>query len=168
MERQFFRLGIDVYVVGRWYLGEPTSLAGQELEDVWEFSYGQPVDVRERLRVPIDRPGKPLDFDTAGVGQAPIVNARVASVFREMAPNDVQLFPVEIQGQADPYFSVRAFMYARARVLSCMRPQPGWQGEVSCRAASGVGGVRVSCRATLLPISLGYSCPVHRVSGLTR
>jgi hypothetical protein len=115
MARHFFRLGIDVYVGGRWYLGEPTSLTGQELEDVWAFSYGQPVEVRERLRVPIERPGKPLDFDTAGVGQAPIVHARVASVFREMAPNDVQLFPVEIQGQAEPYFLVNV-----ARTVRCI------------------------------------------------
>jgi hypothetical protein len=115
MERRFFRLGIDVYVPGRWYLGEPTSLAGQEREDVWEFSHGRPVEVLERLRVPIDRPGKPLDFDTAGVGQAPIVNERVASIFRELAPRDVQLFPVAIQGQAGPYSLVNV-----ARTVRCI------------------------------------------------
>jgi hypothetical protein len=115
MARRFFRLGVDVYVAGRWYLGEPTHLTGQELEDIWEFSYGRPVEVRERLRVPIDRPGQPLDFDTAGVGQAPIVNARVASIFRELAPNDVQLFPVEVQGQAEPYYLVNV-----ARTVRCI------------------------------------------------
>lgn len=115
MGRRFFRLSIDVYVAERWHLGEPTSLIGQELEDAWEFSYGRPVEVRERLRVPIDHPGKPLDFDTAGVGQAPIVNGRVASVFREMAPGDVQLFPVEVQGQTEPYYLVNV-----ARTIRCI------------------------------------------------
>ncbi|OJH34005.1 hypothetical protein BON30_46005 [Cystobacter ferrugineus] len=115
MERRFFRLGIDVYVAGRWYLGEPTHLTGQALDDVWEFCHGRPVEVRERLRVPIDRPGKPLDFDTAGVGQAPIANARVASVFREMAPNDVQLFPIEVQGREETYYLVNV-----ARTVRCI------------------------------------------------
>ncbi len=115
MERRFFRLGIDVEVVGRWLLGEPTHPTGQELEDVWAFSYGRPVEVRERLLVPMDQPGRPLDFDTAGVGQSPIVNARVANVLREMASHDVQLFPVEIQGQAERYHLVNV-----ARTVRCI------------------------------------------------
>ncbi|MBZ4419447.1 imm11 family protein [Myxococcus sp. RHSTA-1-4] len=115
MGRRYFRLAIDVDVPGRWYLGEPTGIAGQERDDVWEFSYGRPVDVHERLRVPIDRPGKPLDFDTAGVGQTPIVSARLASIFREMAPGDVQLFPVEVQGQAETFFLMNV-----ARTVRCI------------------------------------------------
>ncbi len=115
MDRRFFRLGIDVDVAGRWHLGEPTRLTGQELEDVWEFSHGRPVVMREKLRVPIERPGSPLDFDTAGVGQVPIVNARVASIFREMASSDVQLIPVEVQGQAEPYYLVNV-----ARTVRCI------------------------------------------------
>ncbi|MCY1029841.1 hypothetical protein OV207_00090 [Corallococcus sp. BB11-1] len=104
MTRRFFRLAIDVYVKGRWYLGEPTTLDGAELEDVWVFGYGHPMEFNERLRISLDRPGRPLDFDTAGVGQAPVVNARVADVFRALAPHDVQLFPAEVEGQAEPYW----------------------------------------------------------------
>lgn len=115
MERRFFRLAIDVYVAGRWYLGEPLTLAEQELEDVWMFGYGHPVQLTEPLRVPVDRPGKPLAFDTAGVGQTPILNARVAAVFRELAPRDVQLFPVEVQGQAEPYWLMNV-----ARTVRCI------------------------------------------------
>jgi hypothetical protein len=115
MDRRFFRLAIDVDVPGRWYLGEPTDITGQERDDVWEFSYGRPVEVRERLRVPIDRPGKPLDFDTAGVGQTPIVSARVASIFRDMAHGDVQLFPVEVQGRAETFFLMNV-----ARTVRCI------------------------------------------------
>jgi hypothetical protein len=115
MEKRFFRLTTDVYVAGRWYLGELASDSGQELEDVWQFSHGRPVDVRERLFVPVERPGRPLDFDTAGVGQAPVVNAPVASVFRELASNDVQLFPIKIEGQPEPYFLVNV-----ARTVRCI------------------------------------------------
>jgi hypothetical protein len=104
MARRYFDLKIDVYVPGRWYLAEPTHPTGQELDDIWEFMQGRPVDIRERLRIPLSRPGKPLDIDFAGAGQAPIVNARVATVFREMAPHDIQLFPVEVEGQPETYF----------------------------------------------------------------
>ena len=104
MERRFFRLGIDVEVPGRWYLSEPTLLTGEEIEDIWEFSCGRPVEFREPLRIPLYRPGTPLEFDTAGAGQAPIVSGRVAAVFRELASRDIQLFPVEVQGQGEPFY----------------------------------------------------------------
>ena len=104
MERRFFDLTTDEYVEGRWYLGDPVGLNGQEIEDIWRFSDGQPVEALEKLRVPLRRPGVALDIDFAGVGLAPVVSERVASVFREMAPDDVQLFPVEVEGAQGPYF----------------------------------------------------------------
>lgn len=115
MEKRFFRLDTDVYVVGRWHLGELASHSGQELEDVWQFSRGRPVVFREQLFVSVERPGRPLDFDTAGVGQVPVVNAPVASVFRELASNDVQLFPINVEGQTEPYFLVNV-----ARTVRCI------------------------------------------------
>jgi hypothetical protein len=103
MERRFFRLSIDAEVPGRWYFSEPTNLMGEEIDDIWQFSDGRPVEVRERMRIPLYRLGKPLDFTTAGVGLAPIISERVASVLREMAASDIQLFPVEVEGQSEPY-----------------------------------------------------------------
>ncbi|WP_395833646.1 imm11 family protein [Cystobacter fuscus] len=104
MERRFFDLWVDVYVPGRWYLAEPATSSGEEIEDPWMFSAGRPVADPGPLRIPIFKPGKPLDIEFAGVGNTPVVNEQIASVFREMAPNDVQLFPVEVEGQADPYY----------------------------------------------------------------
>lgn len=115
MERRFFDLGIDEYVPGRWYLAEPAHRSGKELEDFWMFSHGRPVELQERLFIPLDRPGRPLEFDTAGVGQPPVVSARVAAVFRELAPLDTQLFPVEIQGQGEPYYLLNV-----ARTVRCI------------------------------------------------
>jgi len=115
MARRFFDLNIDVYVPGRWYLSDPTDLSGEEVDDIWQFSDGRPVDVRERLRVPIYRPGKPLDFTTAGAGRTPILSARAASVFQDLAPSDVQLFPVEVEGEAAPYYLLNV-----ARRLRCI------------------------------------------------
>ncbi|RYD69960.1 MAG: hypothetical protein EOP84_27500 [Verrucomicrobiaceae bacterium] len=103
MERRFFSLTIDVYIKGRWYLGDPTDTQGKEIDDIWQFRRGRPIELREKLCIPVYRSGAPLDVDFAGVGLTPIVGARAASVFREMASDDVQLFPVEVVGEARPY-----------------------------------------------------------------
>lgn len=115
MERRLFSLDFDVYVPGRWYLREPTNLEGQEIADIWAFVDGRPVDAPGLLRVPFSRPGRPLDFDKTTVGGTPIVSTRVASVFREMAPGDVQLFPVEVERQTEPYYLLNV-----ARTVRCI------------------------------------------------
>ena len=115
MTKRFFDMRIDVYVPGRWYLDDPRDLSGQEVEDIWAFTDGKPIEVRDRLRIPIFQAGKPLDIEFAGAGQAPIVSERVAAVFRELAPHDVQLFPVEVEGQREPYFLLNV-----AREIRCI------------------------------------------------
>ncbi|MFY0582876.1 imm11 family protein [Cystobacter fuscus] len=115
MERRFFDLNIDVYVPGRWYLTDPIHLSGDEIDDIWRFSNGRPVELHERLHIPIYRPGKPLDFTTAGAGRTPILSERAASVFRALAPSDAQLFPVEVEGETEPYYLLNV-----ARQLRCI------------------------------------------------
>ncbi|RUO92439.1 hypothetical protein D7Y11_14710 [Corallococcus sp. AB018] len=46
---------------------------------------------------------------------APIVSEAVAAVFRTLAPGDVQLFPVSIEGVPEPYFVVNA-----TKVIDCI------------------------------------------------
>src|SRR6218665_326886 len=115
MERRFFDLNIDVDVPGRWSLANPTNLEGQRIEDIWQFIEGRRVADPGLLRIPIFRPGRPLDIEFAGAGQTPIVSARVASVFREMAHGDVQLFPVEVEGNPEPYHLLNV-----ARAVRCI------------------------------------------------
>ena len=103
MSTRYFRLSDDVYIPGRWELGAPIDSRGREIDDPWQFADGRPVSVEGRLKIPIKRPGKPLDFSLAGIGVTPIVHARVASLLAEMAPGDVQLIPVEIDSRTDPY-----------------------------------------------------------------
>nr|WP_095982505.1 DUF1629 domain-containing protein [Melittangium boletus] len=103
MRGRFFELQIDAYVPGRWYMSEPTTPDGQEVDDVWAFTRGERIASPGQLRIPLLRPGNPLDFTTAGVGMTPIFSTRAAAVFREMAPQDVQLFPIEVEGQPEPY-----------------------------------------------------------------
>ncbi|MFP2930709.1 imm11 family protein [Pyxidicoccus sp. 3LG] len=103
MPERYFELQQDLYVPGRWYLGEPTSLDGREVDDIWQFTEGRSLNIRERLRVPLYRPGKPIAFTTTGAGATPIIHPKVASVFAELAQSDVQLFPAEVAGQPEPY-----------------------------------------------------------------
>ncbi|RKG74403.1 imm11 family protein [Corallococcus terminator] len=141
MTRRFFDLNIDVYVQGRWYLAAPTHSSGQEIDDIWQFSGGHPVALHERLRIPIYRPGRPLDFTTAGAGRTPVLSAGAASVFRELAPNDIQLFEVEVEGQSEPYFIFNA-----ARRIRCI--DDAACEEVQLYTAEGVQAHRAGeCRA---------------------
>lgn len=102
MPARFFDLSENVKT-GNWYLGDALDERGQEVDDPWMFRAGRPLRVESRLSIPIGEPGKPLDFSLAGVGVTPVVHVRVASLFTELAPNDVQLIPVDIKGYPDQY-----------------------------------------------------------------
>jgi hypothetical protein len=68
-----------------------------------------------RLRVPILHPGSPLDFSLADAGDFPVVTEMVASTLAELAPGDVQLYPVEVDSRPEPYFLVNV-----ARMVKCI------------------------------------------------
>ena len=102
MSKRYFKLNDDVYVPGRWDLGTPTDAHGGKLND-WLFKKGEPVPVEGRLGIPIGAgDGTPLDFTEAGVG-VPVVSARAASLFAELAPSDVQLIPVDVEAHSEPF-----------------------------------------------------------------
>ncbi|WP_398577278.1 imm11 family protein [Stigmatella hybrida] len=114
MAKRYFDLSDDVHIAGRWYLGTPTDAAGQE-HGSWLFTRGGLAQVKGPLRVSLYRPGKALDFSLADAGAIPIVHARVASLLREFAPEDVQLFPIEVEDQPDPFFLVNV-----TRLVKCI------------------------------------------------
>jgi hypothetical protein len=118
MAKRYFDLVDDMSLPGRWLLGDPIDSQGRELDDPWQFTDGGPVRIEERLKIPIDHPGSPLDFSLAGVGVTPIVHKRVASIFAELAPDDVQAIPVEVDGQSEPYCILVA-----TRTLRCIDDQ---------------------------------------------
>jgi hypothetical protein len=125
MPRRYFDLEQDMYVPGAWYPDEPTDSAGQEVDDVWQFTEGRPVHVEGRLRIPIDVPGTPLDFSTTAVGATPIVHPRVAAVFEQLAPDDVQLLPMEVEGQSEAYSVLVA-----TRLIQCIDDKASRHVEV--------------------------------------
>lgn len=167
MSRRFFALEIDVYVPGRWYLSEPTNLDGQEIDNIWQFIDGKPLQLSERLRIPMSRPGKPLDIDFAGAGQTPVVNAEAASVFRELARDSVQLFPVEIEGQIAPYYILNVYRLIDAVDERACRSVERWKPEDDRPERVGeyhvINGLRIDrtkAGSTRVFRLWGYSLPI--------
>ncbi|WP_224372446.1 imm11 family protein [Hyalangium versicolor] len=73
------------------------------------------------IRALVRNQGKRRTFMFAGVESVPIINEAVAHVFRAIAPDDVQLFPVTVEGDPERYFIVNA-----SRTIDCI-------DEASCR-----------------------------------
>ncbi|SEM48090.1 hypothetical protein SAMN05444354_117107 [Stigmatella aurantiaca] len=117
MAKRFFKLADDVYVPHRWHLDTPADSQGHPVDDR-RFLYGTPVPVEGRLRIPVESAGTPLDFTQAGIG-VPVVHVRIASsIFAELAPDDVQLIPVDVDGQPAQYLILVA-----TRLLRCIDEQ---------------------------------------------
>ncbi|RKH63462.1 imm11 family protein [Corallococcus aberystwythensis] len=114
MPKRFFKLTDDVYLSGRWELGHPLDEAGRKLDDPWQFRIGQRATPEERIRIPIKISGKPLDYSHAAFS-VPVVHARVASVFTDVAPDDVQIIPVELDSQPAQHFILNA-----TRLVKCI------------------------------------------------
>ncbi|WP_375757067.1 imm11 family protein [Corallococcus exercitus] len=115
MAKRHFRLSEDVYAPGRWYLGDPVDEASVEVEDPWMFSAGRSIQAPSLLRFPIDEPGKPLDYSGAGIGSPPIIHVKLATVFAELAPEDLQLFAVDIPGHPEQFS-----MLVATRLIRCI------------------------------------------------
>ncbi|NMO21975.1 hypothetical protein HPC49_49060 [Pyxidicoccus fallax] len=114
---RYFDLEQDLYIPGLWYLGTPVDGRGQEVGS-WLFSQGTPATVEGPLRVGIYRPGTHLDFSLADAGVIPVVHPRVASVFTALAPGDIQAYPIEVEGQPEPYVLINVI-----RLVDCIDDQ---------------------------------------------
>ncbi|MCP3165525.1 imm11 family protein [Myxococcus qinghaiensis] len=147
MPKRFFKLTDDVYLSGRWELGHPLDQEGRKLDDPWQFRIGQRVHADERIRIPIKISGTPLDYSHAAFS-IPVVHARVASLFTEVAPDDVQLIPVEIDSQPAQHFILNAI-----RLVKCIddaaceevrywTPEDGMPEKVG--TYSSVSGMRIN------------------------
>ena len=128
MPSRYFKL-TENKQAGTWYLGDPLDESGQEVEDPWMYTAGRPIPAEGRLSIPIDEPGRPLDFSIAGVGATPIVHVRVASVFTELAPDEVQLIPVDLKGHPDQYLILVATKLIRCIDDTASREVLYWKPE---------------------------------------
>ncbi len=114
MAQKYFELTEDMTSPARWLLGDPLDEQGNEVR-TRQFMSGEPIDFDGRLRVPIYHPGTSLDFTRVDPGAIPVVTEKVARVLAELAPGDVQLFPVEVESRPETYFLVNV-----ARLVKCI------------------------------------------------
>jgi hypothetical protein len=128
MPKRFFDLAENMQS-GNWDLGDPLDERGQEVEDPWMYTAGRPIRVEGRLTIPIDEPGNHLDFCTAGIGVTPVVHVRVASIFAELASDDVQLIPVDVKGHPDQYLLLVATKLIRCIDDKASREVLYWKPE---------------------------------------
>jgi hypothetical protein len=101
VSKRFFELYDDLHIRGRWQLKNPIDSAGRSVND-WDFRLGTPVRVEGRLKICLEHASRPLDFSETN-SRIPLVHVKVAFVFSELAPSDVQLIPMDIEGQPEHY-----------------------------------------------------------------
>ena len=128
MAQRFFKLSDDMDVPRRWLLATPVNDQGQKVHD-WDFKIGMPVHMEGRLKIPIKVAGRPLDFSWA-ISSIPVVHAKVAAIFADRAPGDVQLIPADIEGQPEQYVVLVATRLIRcideeASEVSFWKPEHG-------------------------------------------
>ncbi|NTX08592.1 imm11 family protein [Myxococcus sp. CA040A] len=128
MTTRYFKLSDDMTLKGRWLLGAPTDSNGGEIEAWGVFTEGTPVRDPGPLKLPVDVPGQPLDFSLAAFG-TPVVHARVATLLARMAPDDVQLLPVAIQGEMEQFLILVATRLARCIDDAACREVERWTAE---------------------------------------
>lgn len=112
----YFDLWDDVELEGRWHLKAPVGPGGRV--DPWLFLSGTgPVNPMGPLVIGFRRKGNPTDYTMADSG-LPVVSGRAAAVFREVAGPDVELVPVKVEGEAEPYYIMNAL-----RAIDCVDEQ---------------------------------------------
>jgi hypothetical protein len=112
MPLRYFALSDDVSFPSRWHLATPTDSQGHEVDD-WQFSDGRPLQLQGRLKVPVEHAGRPLDFSEAGI-KVPVLHIRAATAFLALAPDDVQVIPVEIEAHGRDGGEIHGGVVARA------------------------------------------------------
>lgn len=146
MTKRYFELHEDMSSPERWVLDDTLDAQGKT---VGARLYLNEVPVRfdGRLRVPILHPGSPLDFSFADSGDFPVVTQKVANTLAEIAPGDVQLYPIEVDSRPEPYFLVNV-----ARQVKCIDDETSeevlyWKPEDNRPDKIGqyrsVGGMRI-------------------------
>ena len=113
MANRYFDVLDDLHLPGRWSLGKVSDEGGRTVVPGRLLS-GMPATFPGRLEVDVRAAGKPLDFTFAAF-DIPIVNARAATLIRELVPEGVQFLPVVVGGQSEPYFILNTL-----RVVKCI------------------------------------------------
>ena len=105
MDKRYFELMSAMDDPDRWLVGDMVDEQGKEMK-TQPFMNGEPIRFDGRPRVFVYHPGRALDFSEVDMGSIPLVTQKVAHVLAEVAPGDVQLFPVQLESRPEPYFLV--------------------------------------------------------------
>ncbi|GEN09638.1 hypothetical protein SAMN05443572_109290 [Myxococcus fulvus] len=106
MERHFY--WVRRADVPQWLIETPTRESGEAFDEPWMFADGRHLENPEGMMARISTPGDKLAFVFSVIEKAPLVSGAVASVFRDLAPDDVQVMPVSVEGEPEPFFVVNA------------------------------------------------------------
>jgi hypothetical protein len=109
VDERYFRLWDDMTVPGRWMLETPRH-HGEPI-DPWQFFDGRKLPEPGPLTLRLRLPGRPLDYTMADHG-VPILSTAGAGVLTTIAPHDVQLFPVQVDGQSTLFYIPNAVKLA--------------------------------------------------------
>ncbi len=91
----------DVNHADRWFLGEPLTAAGEEI-DAREFTVAKAYKGPIPATLPIDYDGKRIQFNL-GALDMPVVSSSIEQVLRELAPNDVDFYSVGVSPTSQAY-----------------------------------------------------------------
>ncbi len=111
---KYFKMSDDMRILDRWTLDNPMEGNGQEL---WhgQMTDGLPISVRQPARIGLYVPGRALDFSTTALS-IPIIHGRVKALFVQLGlDGQIQLFPITVEGQAEPYYVLNLL-----RVVRCI------------------------------------------------
>jgi hypothetical protein len=97
---------VEIAGVSQWFISTPGLASGDKLKVPQMFRGGRPLPAPGPIRSVVRQPGDKRGFMFIGAEGIPVGNERIARVFRELAPDDIQLFPLEVEGEGDPYFVV--------------------------------------------------------------
>jgi hypothetical protein len=70
------------------------------------FGDGRPVPDPGPLKSRPFHAGPQRSLSVANDGRTPVADERVARAFRELAPDDVQVFPVDVEGATKPFYII--------------------------------------------------------------
>ncbi|WXH29578.1 hypothetical protein WA016_03537 [Myxococcus stipitatus] len=113
MERNFY--WVDRADVPQWLIATPIPASGGEFDEPWMFGEGRVLADPGSMKSPIEHQGARRTFVFSPIEQVPIVSEAVSNIFRALAPDDVQLFPMTVEGEPEQYFVVNA-----TRVIDCI------------------------------------------------
>ncbi|WPB78792.1 hypothetical protein KYC5002_06450 [Archangium violaceum] len=84
----------------------------RELFDTWRFNEGRVLEIERPICLSVKPTGVAIEY-TESMG-IPVVHRRVVSLFERLGlQKEVQFIPVEVEGQAEPWFILNALQVIR-------------------------------------------------------